>query len=127
MPDPITTAIATAVAGQAAQALTAQATSSVAEIVRRIRSKFRDAPTDQAVLTGAQSHPGSAEHVSALADALRRAALDDPAFGQEITALWAQAQAEITTAMSDGVVNTFHGNADRVIQLRDVHGNLTIN
>lgn len=127
MPDPITTAIATAVASQAAQALTAQATSTITEIVRRIRSKFRDRPTDLAILADAQSHPDSADRVSALADVLRRAAFDDPAFGQEITALWTQAQAEITAATGDGVINTFHGNADKVIQLRDVHGNLTIN
>jgi hypothetical protein len=127
MPDPITTAIATAVASQAAQALTAQATSAIAEIVKRIRSKFRDRPADLAILAGAQEHPDSAERLSSLADALRLAALDDPAFGQEITALWAQAQTEITTATADGVVNTFHGNADKVIQLRDVRGDLTIN
>jgi hypothetical protein len=127
MPDPISTAIATAVASQTAIALTAQATSAIAEIVRRIRSKFRDRPADLAILAGAQDHPDAAERVSSLADALRQAAIDDPAFGQEITELWTRAQAEITAATADGVANTFHGNADKVIQLRDVHGDLTIN
>jgi hypothetical protein len=127
MPDPITMAIATAVASQTAQTLTTQATGALAKIVKRIRSKFRDHPADLAILADAQENPDSASQVASLADALQLAVLADPAFGQEITALWTRAHAEITTATGDGVVNTFHGNADRVIQLRDVHGDLTIN
>ncbi|MGH3253328.1 MAG: hypothetical protein ACRDOI_44895 [Trebonia sp.] len=127
MPDPITMTIATAIASQTAQTLTARATSALAEIVRRITRKFRDQPADLAALADAQDHPDSAERVSSLAEALHRAILGDPVFAQEITALWTQSRVEITTATSDGVVNTFHGNADKVIQFRDLHGDLTIN
>jgi len=127
MPDPITTAIATAVASQAAQTLTAQASGALGAIVRRITGKFRDRPADLAALASARETPDSAELIAALARALDRATLEDPVFGGEIAALWSQASTETATATSDGVVNTFHGHAEKVIQLRDVHGDLTIN
>jgi len=127
MPDPTIMAIATAVAGQTAQTLTAQATGALAEIVKRITRKFRDRPADLALLSNALDAQVSANEISQFADALQRAALDDPDFGREITAFWTQMRAETNTATSDGLVNTFHGHADKVIQLRDVHGGLTIN
>jgi hypothetical protein len=40
-------------------------------------------------------------------------------------ALWTQSRTEASVA-DDGVVNSFHGRADKVVQLRDIHGNLTI-
>jgi pantoate kinase len=127
MSDPIIMEIATAVASQTAQALSSQATRTLAEIVKRITSKFRDHPTDQAILNNAQAASASTDVISQLADALHRAARDDPDFGREITALWKQTRPESNTATSEGVVNTFHGSAARVVQMRDVHGDLTIN
>src|ERR1022692_2904297 len=127
MPDPTIMAIATAVAGQTAQTLTAQATGALAESVKRITRKFRDRPADLALLSNALDAQVSANEISQFADALQRADLDDPDFGREITAFWTQMRAETNTATSDGLVNTFHGHADKVIQLRDVHGGLTIN
>ena len=127
MPDPIIVEIASAVASQTAQTLSAQATGALAEIIKRIANKFRDRPADLAVLNNAQGAQASAAVLSQLVDALRRAALDDPGFGREITALWTQTPAETNTATADGVVNTFHGHAARIIQMRDVHGDLTVN
>jgi hypothetical protein len=59
MPDPIIMEIATAVASQTAQTLTAQATGTLAEIVKRITSRFRDRPADLAVLNNAQDAQAS--------------------------------------------------------------------
>jgi hypothetical protein len=126
VPDPITTAIATtiatAVAGQAAQALTSQATHALAEIGTRIRQKFHGRPAELAVLTTAQNDPSSQERILVLAEALRQAAHEDPEFGREILALWGQAQTSTTTVSG----NFFHGRANKVVQLHDVHGDLTI-
>jgi type II secretory pathway pseudopilin PulG len=123
----VATAMATAVASQAAQTLTDRATSALTAIARRIKAQFRDRPADLAVLDEAQAHPESPERINLLAEALRAAAVADPGFGREITGLWGQAQAEVAIAAGDGVVNSFHGNAGKVVQLRDVHGDLTIN
>jgi hypothetical protein len=128
MPDSILMEIATAVASQTAQTLSAQATGVLAEIVKRITSKFRDHPADLAVLNSAQGTQASPDVIPQLADALRRAAREDPDFAREIMALWTtQTSTEMNTATSEGVVNNFHGDAARIIQMRDVHGDLTIN
>lgn len=127
MPDPIILAIATAVASQATQSLTSQAGHAIAEITRRIQHKFRDGPADLAILTAAQGESASPDQAAELAHALDRAIAEDPAFGEEIRTLWDQSGIMPITAAGDAVVNVVHGKADRVIQLRDVHGDLTIN
>jgi hypothetical protein len=124
--DTITTAIATAVASQTAQTLTSQATHSLAEVAKRIKKKFRERPADLAILSSAQDDPSSPARILRLAQALHQAALDDPDFGEEIRALWTQSRTETTSATDDGIVNAFHGRADKVIQLRDIHGDLNI-
>jgi hypothetical protein len=48
----------------------------------------------------------------------------DPAFRDEIRALWLQAAPRAATG--DAVSNVFYSKADKVIQLRDVHGDLNI-
>lgn len=125
MADPVTMAIATAVAGKAAESLTDQAREFLASLVRRIREKFRDQPAGQAALEAAQGDPDSGTLVSELALALDEASTEDPEFGRQIRELWSQVG--LTAAASDhGIVNVFHGRADKVVQLRDVHGDLTI-
>jgi hypothetical protein len=126
VPDPITTSVATAIATQAAQTLTTQTTHALAEITRRIQSKFRGKPADLAVLANAQNEPCSSERISMLAQALWQAAREDTEFGQEILALWTRSQAEVTSISGDAAANVFHGQADKVVQLHDVHGDLTI-
>ena len=118
MPDPVTTAIATAVAGSAAQTLTEQAARLLTQITGRIRHKLSANPGDPAVTPGTSASP---ERAAALAALLHQAFHDDPAFARELTALWqGYLSAGGTTA------NIFHGNADKVVQLHDVHGDLTI-
>jgi hypothetical protein len=119
MADPVTMAIATAVAGKAAESLTEQARQCLAALVRRVREKFRDRPAGQAALAAAQDDPGSGALAGELARALDEASAEDPEFGRQIRDLWSQVRA-------CDVVNVFHGRADKVVQLRDVHGDLHI-
>jgi hypothetical protein len=95
-------------------------------MVRKVREKFRGRPAEEAVLEGVIADPDSPERLSDLHEALRRAIGEDPAFGQALEALWSRARTD-ASAQDDGVVNIFNGEADKVIQLRDVHGGLTIN
>jgi hypothetical protein len=129
VPDPFTielaTTIATAIATQAAQALTSQARHALADIRQRVLRKFKDRP-DLAVLANTQNAPSSQEHIAALAAALRQAAHQDPSFGSDILALWAPVQNQITSFNDSAAANIFHGHADKVVQIHDIHGNLTI-
>lgn len=119
MADPVTMAIATAVAGKAAESLTGQARECLAALVRRIREKFRDRPAGRAAFAAAQDDPGSGVLAGELARALDEASAEDPEFGRQIRDLWSQVRA-------GDVVNVFHGRADKVVQLHDVHGDLHI-
>jgi hypothetical protein len=120
MADAITMAIATAVAGKTAEALSDQARRAIAAIVRRVREKFRDRPAELETLDATISDQAK---IGELADLLHQASVEDPGFGSQIRELWNQSG---LIAADGGVVNLFHGKADKVIQLRDVHGDLNI-
>jgi hypothetical protein len=126
MPDPVTLAIASAVAGKVAESLTDQARQALTELRARIRRKFLHRPEDLAILEAAQADPSSSGRIAQVASLIERTALDDPAFGNDIRSLWNQVQIEINTTNS-AITNVFHGQADKVVQTRDVHGDLTIN
>lgn len=121
MADPLTLAIASAVASKSAEMVTEQARQAVSVIVEKIRAKLHKHPSDVATLDMAAR--GESEP-DALAQLLEREFTADPAFRNEVKALWLQAAPNAT---DDAVSNTFYGKADHVIQLRDVHGDLTIN
>jgi len=113
-------AIATAVAGKAAESLTGQAAEAIAAIRRKIRERFCGDPGGVPALDGAQDDPSAMAGLARFLDVEFAA---DPAFRDEIRALWLQAA---PTATDDAVSNVFYGKADKVIQLRDVRGDLNI-
>ncbi len=55
----------------------------------------------------------------------RRAGAEDPEFGTQIRELSRQV-GMLAAAGDQGTVNVFHGRANKVVQLRDVHGDLSI-
>lgn len=125
MADPITTAIATAVASGIGQTLSDQARESLAALVRRIREKFRQRPAAQAAFDAALETPDSAMRVSEFAHALEKASAEDAEFGSEIREFWSDVHLALE-ARDGAVMNNFRGRADKVIQLRDVHGDINI-
>lgn len=125
MADPITMAIATAVAGGVAQSLSDQARETVAALVRHIKEKFHASPAAQAALAAAVADPGSAAGVSQLASALDEAAAADHEFGRRIRELWGEIRLAVS-ARDDATVNAFTGQAEKVVQLRDVQGDISI-
>jgi hypothetical protein len=56
---------------------------------------------------------------------VRRLLDEDPAFRAELETIWQRAHTD-ASATDDGVVNVFTGRAERVVQLRDVQGDLNI-
>lgn len=118
--DPITTAIATAVAGSAATALTAEATRILKDITARIRHKLRGDPDAPGIPADTNGTP---EEISALADRLHRAFHDEPDFETEITALWE----DYCRAVGNTYTNNFYGTAHTSVIVGEHHGDLNIN
>jgi hypothetical protein len=121
MTDPMTVAIATAAAGKVAESLAGGVGESLAAIGRRVREKFQRHPAALATLDAARADPAYIPDLAALLDETMR---QDPEFGRQLRALWQQTAAQ---ASENGVVNVVHGDAEKIIQLRDVHGDLNIN
>lgn len=119
MADPLTLAIATAVAsaasGKAAEGVTEQARQALSAIIGRLRAKLRGHPADLAMVDGDLPAP------STVAELLDREFAADSGFRDEIRDLWLQAA---PAANDDTASNAFYGQADKVIQLRDVHGDI---
>jgi hypothetical protein len=114
------TGLLTAVASKTAESLTDQARECLIALVQRIREKFRDQPAARAALDGARDDQGSED----LVRALELACAQDPEFDAQIRALWSQVRA--ATTGDHATVNVFSGRADKVVQLRDIHGDLHI-
>jgi hypothetical protein len=115
--------IATNMAAKIAGTLTDQTQQAVVAIVQKVREKLRSRPDgsgevatlDAVIATG---DPGAAE---ALAQVLEGLFARDPRFREEIRMLWGSAGSD------EHVTNVFSGQAGKVIMMRDVNGDLTIN
>lgn len=104
--DPLTLAIAGAVAAGLATGAGESTGTALAALTGRIRERFRN-------------RPQALESEEAAAAALEDEFTRDPAFRQECQGLWNQAQA-------GSVANSFTGQAGKVIQARDIHGDITL-
>jgi hypothetical protein len=122
--DPMTVAIATAMAGKAVEVAGEPVRAAVAELSRRVRERIRGRPDGEQALERATGDP-TPERVETLAAAIGHLMADDPGFGAEARHLWNRAQTN-AAATGDGVVNVLNGQAGRVVQLRDVHGDVNI-
>jgi hypothetical protein len=124
MVDPLAMTIATNVATRIADTLTDQAQQAIAAIIRRIREKLPSRPggPGEIALLDATVGTGEASAMNALARTLEQLFVADPRFRDEIQALWDSAHPD-----DDSVTNIFHGKAGKVIMMRDVNGDLTIN
>lgn len=126
MSDPFIDALATALAGQAVTALGSAGTAALSKIRELVRGKSAEDPELGTALEAAQDPSAGQEHVRALAERLDQNAAADQAFGQQLRSEGAPVYNDIS-ATGNGVVNEFSGQADKVIQARDVHGGITLN
>lgn len=123
MPDPITTAIATAVAGSAATALTSEAARILREITTRIRRKLHGDPQAPAIPAEPGKADGSPADAAALADALEHAFQQEPGFAEELRTLWDH----YLRAAGNTYTNNFYGDAHTSVIVGEHHGDLNIN
>ncbi|MFD0535326.1 hypothetical protein ACFQY7_17810 [Actinomadura luteofluorescens] len=140
----MTLAIAAAAAGKAVELTGQPVKDGIVVFGRKVRDRFRGRPADEEVLSSAVSAPDDGGRVALLAEALRRAVEEDPGFADDLEAAFQHAMEEDpdlldkvnshlqqarleATANDEGVINVFTGTAEKVVQLRDVHGGLSIN
>jgi hypothetical protein len=122
MPEPMAMDIATLIAHKTVEALAEPTKNAVTKLVTKLRDRFRGDKEAETALALAESEP-SPTHVEDLAHALERLSSTDPAFAQELRALWTLTRTD-STAHDNAVVNNFQGTAEKVIQLRDAHGDI---
>ncbi|MBT2208042.1 MULTISPECIES: hypothetical protein [Actinomadura] len=143
MVDPLTLAVAVAAAGKAVELSGEPVRDGIAAIARKVRDRFRARPAEAEILSGAIAEPDDKDRISRLAETLRRVMSEEPGFADDLQAAFQRVMAEapefraevdarvrqttVNTTTSGGVTNTFNGTADKVIQMGDVNGGLTIN
>jgi hypothetical protein len=115
-------AIATAMAGKAVEVAGEPVRAAVAELSQRVRGRLRRRPADEETLARAAGHD---EEIPVIEGVIHRLLEDDPAFRAELRMIWDRTQTR-AEAFDDGVVNVFNGDAGKVAQLRDVHGDLNL-
>jgi hypothetical protein len=118
-------AVATAVAAKGAEALVAGGTSAVRRLVRLVRDRFGSGTREDRVLQATMADPDDREKVAALVAVLARVLAADPTFRRDVSACWGDVSEELR-ADRGAVVNQFNGSATKVVQARDIHGDVTL-
>ncbi len=119
--DPIMLAIATALAGKAAETAAEGGKSAWGVLVRVVRARLGHDKAAAGALEAASAEPHDLAVVRVLALALERIAVADAAFGARVLELWPSAQAELS-AREGGTVNSNTGTVGgHLIQARDLH------
>jgi hypothetical protein len=123
MVDPLAMTVAASVATKIADTAVDSAQQAITAVTRKIREKLRSRPggsREVAVLDAAITS-GDETRARELARLLEQLFAADPQFREEVRELWDSGRPD------NGVTNVFHGKADKVIMMRDVNGDLTIN
>jgi hypothetical protein len=125
MPDEIALSIATALVTKGTEAVIAEGRTAIAALVSTIRDRFRRGRHEADILQEAVSHPDDQERRLALAELLSRALAEDPRFAERVLTQWHAAQQELNLDRG-AVSNRFDGSAEKVVQARDIHGDITL-
>lgn len=122
MSDPITIAVAAAVAGKVGESLTESAMAAVRRLRRALRSRFATEPPAHRALEAAREDPEDAAAVARLAEHVAAAGERDPAVRDLIEELRPHLR-----AADGGIVNVVEGTVHgTVVQARDVHGDIRL-
>jgi hypothetical protein len=113
-PDQLAVAVVTTLAAKGAEAAFAAGKNAIAGLLRgRLRRRGRDVE----VLRAAIERPDDPGSRAALVEVLVRAMADDPELAARLRA---------AVALDGAVVNQFSGTSAKVVQARDIHGDLSL-
>lgn len=121
----MTIAIAAAMAGATVEATAEPARAALLDMARRVRERFRGRTADERALERAAETPDEPARAEALEGVVRRVLDEDPEFGAEIETMWNRART-VAAPSDEGVVNLFNGRAAKVVQMRDLNGDLNV-
>lgn len=125
MTDPILTAVASALAGKAAEAFVSGGRSALAGLYRLVRARFSTRRQARA-LERAVGDPDDA-NVRALAAELQQLTANDSEFAEQLRELWEQSKGELQHAEVGGVINDVSGTVSgHTVQARDIHGSISL-
>ncbi|MFK3984444.1 hypothetical protein ACI2K4_29235 [Micromonospora sp. NPDC050397] len=122
VPDELVLAVATALTAKGAELLVDAGRSALAAMRRLVRSRFAENTADVEVLAAAAADPDNQARQAELAAVLSRVMSEDPAFAATVRAQWRLVEASV--AAPGHVSNQFDGTANKVVQARDVHGDI---
>jgi hypothetical protein len=125
MADPMALDVATIIVRKTVEALADPAKDAVAKLLTKVRNRFRGDKEAETALAVAEAQPDSPANVEELARVLERISAADPVFSRDLQTLlnlWRDESS--STAQDGGVINNFTGTAEKVVLLRDVHGDI---
>lgn len=124
MEDQIALAVATALAAKSAEAFGAGAREAIGSLFRMVRDRFGVGTPESAVLDGAVEHPQEQWRQTALASALAEVMARDPQFARTLKGEWRRLTGPNVVAAQGQVDNHFSGTAEKVVQARDIRGDI---
>ncbi|WBB73062.1 hypothetical protein O7602_25770 [Micromonospora sp. WMMD1128] len=124
MDDQIVLAVATALATKGAEALGVGARSAIGSLFSLVRGRFGSGTRESAVLDAAITHPQERWRHAALASALADVMARDPNFAAALDDEWRRLARTGVVAVQGQVVNHFSGTAGKVVQARDIQGDI---
>lgn len=125
MVDPVLTAVASALAGKAAEAFATGGRNALAALYQLVRDRFSTRRKSTRALERAVGDPAEG-NLRALAEELQQLVAHDPEFAAQMRELWEQAGVEQQHAESGGVINEISGTVyGRTLQARDIHGDVS--
>ncbi|WP_089156463.1 hypothetical protein [Micromonospora sp. NBS 11-29] len=116
MEDQIVLAVATALATKGAEAL--------GSLFDLVRGRFGAGTRESVALDAAMAHPQERRRHAALASALADVMARDPDFAAALDDEWRRLAGAGVVAVQGQVVNHFSGTAGKVVQARDVQGDI---
>ncbi|MEU7796930.1 hypothetical protein EAD96_24455 [Micromonospora sp. BL1] len=124
MEDQIVLAVATTLATKGAEALGVGARNAIGSLISLVRDRFGAGTRESAVLDAAMAHPQERWRHTALASALADVMARDPGFADALGDEWRRLDGAGVVAVQGQVVNHFSGTAGKVVQARDVQGDI---
>ncbi|MFY1690139.1 hypothetical protein [Plantactinospora sp. WMMB782] len=123
MQDQLVLAIATALAAKGGEALIMSGGSALGRLYRLLRDRFRAQGKEVGDLVAGGDEPGAIDRIR-LAEKISQLLADDPDLRGEVERLWRAAEPEVS-AQPAAVINQFSGTAERVVQARDIRGDVS--
>jgi hypothetical protein len=120
VPSELVMAVVTALTTKGAEVLVTTGKNKLAALFRVVHERFsREGTRETAILRAAIDEPDDQVRRQRLAELLARLLAEDPAFRDRLALSWREASAEAA------VSNYFAGSATKVVQARDIYGDVT--